>query len=288
MHDNPAVADCVPANYVAPVFEYDHSNANGGRSITGGMVYRGTTFPLLAGWYITADFITGNGWVLKRESSGSYTSNLQSNFPAQLAAFAEDNARELFALAYNGTIYQVNFAGILPVMLETFSAIAKDNLHVISWKTASERNVDRFVIELSSNGTDFTPFREIRATNRATGYTYTITSRIPYADDVHYRLKLIDRDASYKYSDVVRLKGRTDLPAFITPSFVTGGSVKIVLRKPFSRLELVDMNGRVIYSRHLGNDKKEIVLDVASFPKQVYIVRLQSKDEQIQQKIIIR
>lgn len=48
---------CLAAsNYVFPIFNYDRTNQNGGRSVTGGIVYRGNNYPDLMGWYVCIDF----------------------------------------------------------------------------------------------------------------------------------------------------------------------------------------------------------------------------------------
>ncbi|HYE76703.1 MAG TPA: PQQ-dependent sugar dehydrogenase, partial [bacterium] len=49
---------------VEPVFEYGHDE-RGGYSITGGFVYRGRAYPALAGYYVCADYVSGNVWLLR-------------------------------------------------------------------------------------------------------------------------------------------------------------------------------------------------------------------------------
>jgi quinoprotein glucose dehydrogenase len=49
-----------------PIWEYHHDSvATGGKSITGGLVYRGKKFPELVGHFVYADYVTGNIWALK-------------------------------------------------------------------------------------------------------------------------------------------------------------------------------------------------------------------------------
>jgi hypothetical protein len=287
-HDNPRVADCLPANYIAPAFEYDHSDETGGLAVTGGMVYRGTDFPLLNGWYVTSDYYTGNGWVIKREADGSFTSHMQSNFPKAISVYASDESGELFALSYNGTIHQVMFAGLLPASLEVFTAIQREKNHVISWKTVFEHNIQNFVVELSTDGNTFKRLGVVKANNNAAGSQYSVNTLIPFSSDVYYRLKTTDIDGSYSYSNVVHLRGRTDLAAFVSPTFVHHEPVKIVMRRPFNRMYLLDMNGRTVLSTNIPNDKKELTLHLSGLPKQVYLLKLESHQEHFQQKIIIR
>jgi glucose/arabinose dehydrogenase len=50
------------AGMIEPIWEYDHEI---GKSITGGVVYRGKKFPELVGHYIYGDYVSGKIWALK-------------------------------------------------------------------------------------------------------------------------------------------------------------------------------------------------------------------------------
>ena len=54
------------ADLIPPVWEYDHEI---GKSITGGMVYRGTGAPSLAEKYVYADYVTGKLFALEYEAA---------------------------------------------------------------------------------------------------------------------------------------------------------------------------------------------------------------------------
>lgn len=48
---------------IAPIAQYSHgSSTNQGRSVTGGVVYRGSQFAQLLGAYVFADYVSGNIW----------------------------------------------------------------------------------------------------------------------------------------------------------------------------------------------------------------------------------
>ena len=49
------------AKFIDPVLEYSHSD---GRSVTGGLVYRGQKFPELQGAYLYGDHVLGHVWAL--------------------------------------------------------------------------------------------------------------------------------------------------------------------------------------------------------------------------------
>ncbi len=91
---------CNPANYVAPVFQYDHSN--GRCSITGGYVYRGTQKSLPEGVYTYADFCTGEIWMW---TGGQQILLRDTN--RNVSSFGEDEDGELYVVGLGGTIEKI-------------------------------------------------------------------------------------------------------------------------------------------------------------------------------------
>jgi glucose/arabinose dehydrogenase len=90
----------LPANYVAPLFEYSSTGAR--CSITGGFVYRGTGGSLPVGSYLYGDYCTGEVLV--------WTNNQQVlllDTTRRIVGFAEDEAGEIYLIGETGTIERV-------------------------------------------------------------------------------------------------------------------------------------------------------------------------------------
>jgi len=91
---------CIPANYVAPLFDYSHS---GGRcSITGGYVYRGTLGTLPLGTYVYADYCTGElfAW------NGS-TQAVLLDTALNISSIGEDERGELYVVGLGGSVSRI-------------------------------------------------------------------------------------------------------------------------------------------------------------------------------------
>ena len=92
----------VPAPYSAPVAEYNHGQGDSiGCSITGGFVYRGSTYGLMQGMYFYADYCTGRIWGLKNDGAGWQTQELKDT-PYSISTFGEDEAGNLYLASYGG------------------------------------------------------------------------------------------------------------------------------------------------------------------------------------------
>jgi len=101
-----------------PVIEYPHNTGlsaeckfpdhTPGISVTGGYVYRGKKLPALRGVYVYADFGMGTVWGLRYEN-GQVTTHgelVKPNPLHAIASFAEDRDGELYALFFDGNIYE--------------------------------------------------------------------------------------------------------------------------------------------------------------------------------------
>ena len=89
-----------------PVFEYDH---NAGSSITGGYVYRGSSFPRMEGIYYFGDYNSGRIWGLQRDPSGNWIDRQFLDTSLNISSFGEDEAGNLYvASLFTGDIYRLS------------------------------------------------------------------------------------------------------------------------------------------------------------------------------------
>jgi len=97
-HCFPPGATCRTQGFKDPVFEYPRAD---GKSVTGGVVYRGRQIPALAGKYLLADYVSGNVWALElpRGSAGTGDAkpSLLGRFPHAITAFGRDAQGEVYA-----------------------------------------------------------------------------------------------------------------------------------------------------------------------------------------------
>jgi hypothetical protein len=68
--------------------------------VTGGYVYRGKALPDLVGWYVYADYGTGNVWALRMED-GKAVNRLLANAHALISTFGVDENDELYLCAHD-------------------------------------------------------------------------------------------------------------------------------------------------------------------------------------------
>ena len=98
-------ATCDTTGRVLPEWEYGHGD-EGGLSITGGFVYRGSAVPDLVGKYIYADYVSGRIWALNYVEDGENTNSLLLNSDLNISSFGTDRHDVLYMCAFDGKIYK--------------------------------------------------------------------------------------------------------------------------------------------------------------------------------------
>ena len=104
---NPAI-NCDTSGLTLPIFEYGHDN-QGGCSMTGGYVYRGTKFPELLGKYIYGDFCSGRIWALSYDGINPASNTLVLKENVNISSFGIDKDNEIYVCDLNGKIYKLAY-----------------------------------------------------------------------------------------------------------------------------------------------------------------------------------
>jgi glucose/arabinose dehydrogenase len=270
----PGIGCPAPGNYVAPVFNYGH-NAAGGFVITGGYVYRGLDYPVLKGYYTCTDFATGNIWLIKRDSAGSFVVTPQtSNRVAGISSFGEAENGSLYAVQLSpGTLYKISTDDVLPLELISFSCEAQASSHTLSWIINNMKPGDLQILERRI--TDETLFKEV-AKIIATGNEdnkSTVVALPALSNESFYRLKMIQINGDTTYSDTIRILNNTSLQNIFTAN-ISGGYIDILLLQRANSVEVFDALGRELYRGSLTAQTGVLHISLRAFAKGVIFVKV--------------
>jgi hypothetical protein len=143
------------------------------------------------------------GWP-NQQKMGDYFDMVSDSTGASLAwAATFNNEQDVY---YS---YIVDTTGVIPVELLSFSASVGVNVVNLEWETATELNNHGFEIEKSPNKTDWRTigFREGKGTtSEPQHYTYSDDLLDTESSTLFYRLKQVDFNGSFKYSDIVEVE----------------------------------------------------------------------------------
>lgn len=103
---------CDKTGLILPIAEYGHldRDSEGGNSVTGGFVYRGTNLPGLRGYYVFADFASRRIWSLAQRHNDPYTWDKKQLMKADflISSFGEGEKGELYVVDYSGSLYMLS------------------------------------------------------------------------------------------------------------------------------------------------------------------------------------
>ena len=168
-------------------------------------------------------------------------------------------------------------ATALPVKLISFNAVKKELTSYLTWATSMETNSDRFEIERSSDAKSWNKLGEVLAAFESTvKNSYDFTDENPESGLNYYRLKMIDRDATFAYSNIKSVNFPEFSWAKLFPNPVNDVLNVVLSNKRVRKIRLIDSFGRVLYDREITS--VSIKLDMKSYVHGVYFIYLEQDD----------
>lgn len=166
---------------------------------------------------------------------------------------------------------------VLPVAFLSFAARPDGKSVQLDWATASETDNDFFEIQRSGDAVNWRTLEQIGGKGTTTEMsTYTYYDADPKGEILYYRLKQVDHDGSFTFSDVVTLAlGKGPLQAFPNP---TQGLVAITAQGSVS---LHDLTGKVLQSQNLGPREGQLTFDLSDLPAGLYLLRAEGGTQKI-------
>ncbi len=165
--------------------------------------------------------------------------------------------------------------GPLPVNMAGFYAKRKNNAVTLSWQTAAELNAKEFVIQ-KKLGSSFIDIATVAADNKPGGSFYSFYDINSAKGISQYRLKLVDQNGAFTYSEIRAVKGTTgaaDFTIFPNPSKGDARVTVTDISGP-TDIQLVDNAGRIIKTVSMNNSN---TVNFTNLQKGVYLIRIINK-----------
>lgn len=180
------------------------------------------------------------------------------------------------------TLSNANGTISLPIVISSFTATLDQNVVDLAWTTSLESNADHFAIQRSVDaGAHWATLGTEAARGGATGTNYTYADNSPATGTSEYRLQLVDKDGTYKYSQVraVRNSLISAVSVFPNPAHdyvnvaLGGKSTESVL------IRLYNQNGQMIQLKNVANAGGTTVpLSVSGYSEGTYYIVVNGAD----------
>jgi hypothetical protein len=177
----------------------------------------------------------------------------------------------------------------LPVELTSFTAKYEDAKINLFWKTESEKNLYKFIVEQSNDGKKFDVIKELKSNGNAiSSNNYKYSSSIYDYGINYYRLKMLDIDGHFNYSKIISIVVDSRLNDFsLYPNPVSNGIVFIKTNFENTNVKIYDLKGILNYDSDILNTLSFTKLDISSLPKGIYFVEILVENQKKLKKLVI-
>ncbi|MEZ4962975.1 MAG: T9SS type A sorting domain-containing protein [Saprospiraceae bacterium] len=169
-------------------------------------------------------------------------------------------------------------AAILPVELVHFTASKMEDVVSLKWQTATETNNEGFEVEHSTDGRNWDYLDFVNGHGTSTDvHDYTFTHEHPSHGTNYYRLRQVDFDGNFEYSNIrsVEFEGlQGQINVYPNPASSVSN---IQLPGDFEQaaIQVFDLGGRVVFGLEVEGGSQTIPIDVSAWQSGMYLVRVQ-------------
>ena len=179
-------------------------------------------------------------------------------------------------------ITYTDITDLLPVELTSFDALVSGNAAVLGWETSSELNNAGFEVQQKMND-DFVAIGYVSGngtTDEAQSYSYTTGA---LAAGTHtFRLKQIDFDGTFAYSDEVSVEVTLETPSLMSKAYPdpfnpqTQFTLTIARQQEVS-IQVFDLLGRQVQTLYTGelaaSEAHQFTFQASNLPSGRYFIR---------------
>ena len=183
------------------------------------------------------------------------------------------------------TVTKVDFMGIvLPVTLLSFSAHAENERVLTSWRVTAEINMDKYIVEHSTDAIHFEAIGEVPATaNGESEATYSLYHNNPNQGINYYRLRQVNIDGTYTYSGIATVvfsKGLNNIVIYPNPATT---QFRIDSKERLIEIILLDITGKRLKKYPVRSEYYSLI----GIPSGAYLIQIVLENNQVVTKPII-
>lgn len=174
---------------------------------------------------------------------------------------------------------------VLPLTLKEFTANPQgtQNNVQLKWTTENEINSSHFEVEKSSDGQNFAKIADVSAKG-GTVNNYSIDDEAAgIAPTLYYRLKIVDRDGKFTYSNTARVNNNGKDKFYVYPNPAVS-EITIGGMKKNGMLLLYNAEGKLV--QQLKVNSLSTSMDIGQHAKGMYIMKYVADGKTVHQKIV--
>lgn len=180
-------------------------------------------------------------------------------------------------------------SSVLPIELLHFSGESRNNRIDLKWKVASEKNVDHYVMEKSTDGTNWFMLSTVPATNKdyGTNVSYALSDFYPVSGVNYYKLINVDNDGTIGPAKVMAVNHKNGSGDF----WIEQNNEELIVHLKEAvygtKFQLLNNSGAVVLETSETNGSAIVHLPKQQLQRGLYILRISSQDKLLHSKVII-
>lgn len=175
----------------------------------------------------------------------------------------------------------------LPLNLLNFTAVKSGNDALLQWSTSQDPQLNRFVIEKSTDGTVFSPLDSTKAiTDNDSTHFYQYTDTHLQSGSNYYRLRMIDTDAQFTLSPVRTVNEAGTAMISIYPNPVQNGTLYINSSVNCRHIRLTDVSGKILLDRETQGYQQTIPME--NIARGIYLLIVNTDTGATVQKVFVK
>jgi pectinesterase len=166
-------------------------------------------------------------------------------------------------------------SGAVPVTLTSFNASLENSFVKTTWITTNEINVASFILERSNDGFTYNTLGSIVAKNNTGTNNYTLTDVNAINGIAYYRLKIIDKDGSFKYSKVIVVNNKLKNQLTVYPNPASNEiTVNYIKANSNSTIAIASIDGRNLITHQLIAGTTQTTIDISKLSSGTYFLTI--------------
>ncbi len=261
-----------------PIMQFDGSLAitSGGLQFwqrASGSLFRSTTYTGVQSTGSTPYQYLNGAKLVPNNVAGGNVFYLGGHEYTNTTSHAEINGRRIYLNAIFVPPNPLAWCSTLPVKLLYFQGIPEDSKVTLRWSTATEINNDYFKLERSSDGIEYTLFKEVKGAGNSSSVSfYLAEDLLPLSGESYYRLTQVDYDGQTEVFDPVKVEFKLKPKNFsIYPNPATEGINISVMNGAIVNytIELSDLCSKSVIAT-TGVDKNQSGNFFWKFPNRIH------------------
>ena len=178
----------------------------------------------------------------------------------------------------------------LPLKLLSFTATLINDKVNLNWATTNEVSTNSFIVETSVDGTNWSDIATEAAKNNKSTNQYSLSDILPQDGTNYYRLKMVDADGSFTYSQVQSVQLISKIEIFSLAPNPAESQTTLLFDNDIKQASVTVFNilGRVVATKQVNlQGNKSCQIETALLPSGVYIIRVNSNNGTSTKKLLI-